>query len=100
MALIDGSQHFNILQKSQNFKNLKKKLYSFLLFQKLGTLFFMISKNISDLKDIKFEISTALQFEPSRNNIATLLTFKSIISKLLQPLGCHRYEFYSVHEVF
>ena len=34
------------------------------------------------------------------NNIATLLTFKSIISKLLQPLGCHRYEFYSVHEVF
>ena len=25
----------------------------------------MISKKISDLKDIKFEISTALQFEPS-----------------------------------
>ena len=66
MALIDGSQHFNILQKSQNFKNLKKKfVHSFLLFQKLRTLFFMISKKISDLKDIKFEISTALQFEPS-----------------------------------
>ena len=66
MALIDGSQHFNILQKSRNFKNLKKKnLYSFLLFQKLRTLFFMISKKISDLKDINFEISTALQFEPS-----------------------------------
>ena len=26
----------------------------------------MISKKISDLKDINFEISTALQFEPSR----------------------------------
>ena len=26
----------------------------------------MISKKISDLKDIKFEISTALQFEPSQ----------------------------------
>ena len=25
----------------------------------------MISKNISDLKDINFEISTALQFQPS-----------------------------------
>ena len=25
----------------------------------------MISKKISDLKDINFEISTALQFEPS-----------------------------------
>ena len=25
----------------------------------------MISKKISDLKDIKFEITTALQFEPS-----------------------------------
>ena len=26
----------------------------------------MISKKISDLKDINFEISTALQFEPSQ----------------------------------
>ena len=26
----------------------------------------MISKTISDLKDINFEISTALQFEPSQ----------------------------------
>ena len=68
MALIDGSQHFNILQKSQNFKNLKKNLYLFLLFQKLGILFFMISKKISDLKDIKFKISTALQFEPSQKS--------------------------------
>ena len=34
----------------------------------------MISKKISDLKDIKFEISTALQFEPSHknNNISCL----------------------------
>ena len=27
----------------------------------------MISKKISDLKDINFEISTALQFEPSHS---------------------------------
>ena len=66
MALIDGSQNFNILQKSQNFKNLKKKFVLIFTVPKLGTLFFMISKKISDLKDIKFEISTALQFEPSQ----------------------------------
>ena len=29
----------------------------------------MISKKISDLKDIKFEISTALQFEPSQQSV-------------------------------
>ena len=87
MALIDGSQHFNILQKSRNFKNLKKNLYSFLLFQKLRTLFFMISKKISDLKDINFEISTALQFEPSHGSsdlFLILLIFHFLIPYILQ----------------
>ena len=34
----------------------------------------MISKKISDLKDINFEISTALQFEPSQCVKITLYT--------------------------
>ena len=47
----------------------------------------MISKKISDLKDINFEISTALQFEPSplrelwsKDDVATFLTRQTTVN--------------------
>ena len=50
-------QHFAKIPKFQKFV---------LIFTVPKTWDTLISKNISDLKDIKFEISTALQFEPSQ----------------------------------
>ena len=41
----------------------------------------MISKKISDLKDIKFEISTALQFEPSHLVFADFARLILILSR-------------------
>ena len=60
----------------------------------------MISKKISDLKDIKFEISTALQFEPSPLHVHTVPTGQGKRTPLPDTrrfVNLHqsqRYEFY------